>query len=37
VKSFKCLEAMVNTESCIEGEIKVWIAAGNNAYRVHKN
>jgi len=26
----------VNTDSCVEGEIKERISAGNRAYRVHK-
>jgi len=28
---------MVNTDSCIEEEIKERIAAGNRAYHVHNN
>ena len=35
--SIKYLGTMVNTDSCIEGDIKERIAAGNRAYRVHKN
>jgi len=37
VNSFKCLESMLNTDSCIEEDIKERIAAGNRVYRVHKN
>jgi len=36
MKSFKYLGTVVNTDSCIEGEIKARMAAGNRAYRVHK-
>jgi len=34
--SFKYLETMVNTDSCIEEEVKETIAVGNMAYHVHK-
>ena len=36
VNSFKYLGAMVNTDSCMEEEIKERIAAGNREYHVHK-
>jgi len=36
VNSFKYLGLMVNTDSCIEEEIKERTAAGNRAYHVHK-
>jgi len=36
VNSFKYFRTMVNTDSCIEEEIKERIAAGNMAYHVHK-
>ena len=36
VNSFKYLGAMVNTDNSIEEEIKERIAAGNQAYHVHK-
>jgi len=36
VNSFKFLGTVVNTDSSIEEEIKERIAAGNRAYRVHK-
>jgi len=36
VNSFKYLGTMVNTDICIEEEIKERIAAGNRAYHVHK-
>ena len=35
VNSFKYLGLMVNTDSCIEEEIKERTAAGNRACRVH--
>ena len=36
VNSLKHLGTVVNTDSCIEEEIKERVAAGNRAYRVHK-
>jgi len=36
VNSFKYLGTMVNTDNCIEEEMKERIAAGNRAYQVHK-
>ena len=36
VNSFKFLESVVNTDRCIEEQIKEGIAARNRAYRVHK-
>jgi len=36
VNSFKYSGTMVNTDSCIEEEIKEIIAAGNRPYHVHK-
>jgi hypothetical protein len=36
VNSFKYLGTVVNTDSCIEEEIKERIAAGNRAFHVHK-
>ena len=36
VNSFKYFGAMVNTDNCMENEIKERIAAGNRAYHVHK-
>jgi threonine dehydratase len=36
VNSFKCLGAMVNTDSTIEEEMKERIVAGNRAFYVHR-
>jgi len=36
VNSFKYLGRVVNTDSCIEEEIKEIMAARNRAYHVHK-
>jgi len=37
VNSFRYSGKMVNTDSCIEEEIKERIAVGNKTYHVHKN